>query len=279
MPVEPSTDGRELSRAVHAAFEQWLKAPEARILCGKLKDSSDVLARFSSLQEAVKFLHDRTSGDYAAKDALLRGFVEAYQRANPHRPGLLLLGAFGPGLSHLFHQQVGRWPGLEAAELWAQITESFLEVASSYNFTRRPHRVAKNLILDTLRRTLRWLHAHHGQAKAPRVVPATDKVSIEMIEAMPYLQVFVRRKVLTGEEAAILLATRVVGERLPDMARQRGVSYEALRKRRQRAERAIREYLQTVADRIARRERLDPRSVSLAEALQEVLGEAERPHF
>lgn len=264
-------DGRELNRSLTAAFHSWLGGQEAHILYDSLKGTSEVLTRFSSLEEAVRFLHDRTSGDYPAKDAILRGFVETYQRTNPHRPGLLLLGALGPGLSHLFHQHAGRWPNLEDAELWAQITASFLEVAASYNLVRRPHRVAKNLLLDTLRRTLRWLHAHHGQAKALGGRRVSVDVTIEMIEAMPYLQALVRRGVLDDEDAAILLATRIVGERLPTVARQRGASYEALRKRRQRAERAIWDYLQVGVSRVARRDGLDPRSVSPAEALEEML--------
>ncbi len=272
MSTEPPIDGRALSRALDAAFATWLEGPEAHVLYELLKGSCEVLTRFSSLHDAVRFLHDRASGDYPAKDALLRGFVETYQRGgNPHRPSLLLLGALWPGLSHLFHQHAGRWPNLEDAELWAQITESFLEVATSYNLVRRPHRVAKNLLLDTLRRTLRWLHAHHGPAKAPRARRASDDVSIEMIEAMPYLQALVRGGVLDNEDATILLATRIVGERLPALARQRGASYEAMRKRRQRAERAIWAHLQIAVSRIARRDGLAPSSVSLAEALEEML--------
>jgi hypothetical protein len=270
-------DGRQLSRALNEAFATWLEGSEARALHHSLKGSCEVLRRFPSLQDAVAFLRDGASGDYQTKDALLRAFVEAYQRdGNPHRPALLLLGALQPGLSHLFHQHAGRWPGLEDAELWAQITVSLLEVAASYSIARRPHRVAKNLLLDTLRRTLRWLHAHHGQPKTPRPRRADDEVSIEMIEAMPYIQALVRRGVLDGEDAAILLATRIVGERLPALARQRGVSYEALRKRRQRAERAIWEHLQAAVRRIAQRDGLNPSSVSLAEALEEVMRDVPR---
>ncbi len=92
-----------------------------------------------------------------------------------------------------------------------------------------------------------------------------------MIEAMPYLQALVRGGVLDNEDATILLATRIVGDRLPALARQRGASYEAMRKRRQRAERAIWAHLQAAVSRIARRDGLAPSSVSLAEALEEVL--------
>jgi hypothetical protein len=268
---------RELSRALNETFAVWLEGPEARVLYRALVDSCEALRRFSSLREAIAFLRDGTSGDYQAKAALLRGFVEIYQQiTNPHRPALLLLGALGPGLNRLFHRHAGRWPGLEDGELWAQITASFLDVASSHNLALRPHRVAKNLLLDTMRRTLRWLHAYHGRPKSTRPRRADDGASIEMIEAMPYLQALVRLGVLDGEGAAILLATRIVGEGLPALARQRGASYEALRKRRQRAERAIWERLQTAVGQIAQRDGLDPKSVSLSEALEEVLRDVPR---
>ncbi|MBM3502116.1 MAG: hypothetical protein FJX74_25980 [Armatimonadetes bacterium] len=270
-------DGRQLSRSLNDAFAAWLEGPEAHTLHHSLKGSCEVLSRFSSLQEAVSFLRDGASGDYQTKDALLRAFVGAYRMdGNPHRPALLLLGALQPGLSHLFHQHAGRWPGLDDDELWAQITTSFLEVAVSYPLARRPHRVAKNLLLDTLRRTLRWLRAHHGPPKMHRIPRADDKASLEMIEAMPYLQALVRLGVLGGEDAAVLLATRIVGERLPALARRRGVGYEALRKRRQRAEQAIWQHLQAAVHRIAQRDRLAPDSVSLAEALEEVMRDVPR---
>jgi len=232
---------------------------------------------FASLQEAVAFLRDSTNEDYHTKDALLRAFVEAYQAEGaPHRSAQLLLGALKPGLSHLFHQQAGQWPGLEDAELWGQIAASFLEVVSSYRLSRRPHRIAKNLLMDTLRRTLRWLHVHHGHRVPRRPRRGTGDGAIDVTEAMPYVQALVRDGVVSGEDAAILLATRIVGDRLPALARQRGASYEAMRKRRQRAERAIWAHLQTAVARIARRDGLAPSSVSLAEALEEVLRDVSR---
>lgn len=157
------------------------------------------------------------------------------------------------------------------AELWGQIAASFLEVVSSYRLNRRPHRIAKNLLMDTLRRTLRWLHVHYGRPTSPRPQRATGDGVIEITEALPYVQALVRGGVVSGEDAAILLATRIIGEHLPALAQKRGRSYEALRKRRQRAEQAIRRHLRGAILRIARRDGLDPDSVPLAEALEDMM--------
>lgn len=270
-------DARRFSQAFDDAFSTWIGSHEAVVLYRSLRESCEILARFASLQDAVAFLHDNTNEDYQTKDALLRAFVEAYQAEGvPHRSAQLLLGALQPGLSHLFHQQAGRWPGLEDAELWGQIVASFLEVVSLYRLSRRPHRIAKNLLMDTLRGTLRWLHVHHGHPTSPRPRPTTGDSSIEITEAMPYVQALVRIGVVSGEDAAILLATRIVGERLPALAQKRGRSYEALRKRRQRAEQAIRRHLRAAIQQIAQREGLDPDSVPLAEALEDVMHDV--PH-
>ncbi len=265
-------DGRQLSRALDDSFVTWVGSHEAVMLYRSLRESCEILARFASLQDAVAFLRDGTNEDYHTKDALLRTFVEAYQAESaPHRSAQLLLGALQPGLSHLFHQQARRWPGLEDAELWGQIAASFLEVVSSYPLSRRPHRIAKNLLMDTLRRTLRWLHAHHGQQVPPRSRRVTGDGAVDVTEAMPYVQALVRSGVVSGEDAAILLATRVIGERLPLLAHKRGRSYETLRKRRQRAERAIRRHLRGAILQIAHREGLALHSVPLAEALEDVM--------
>ncbi len=123
-------DGRQLSRALEDAFSSWLASHEAHALHRSLLGLCGALGRFASLQDAVAFLRDGTNGDYQTKDALLRAFVEEYQANGTAYPlAFLLLGALQPGLSHLFHQHAGRWPGLQDAELWAQMTVSFLEVA------------------------------------------------------------------------------------------------------------------------------------------------------
>ncbi len=272
-------DGRRLGHALDVAFVTWLQSHEAVVLHRSLQASCEILARFASLREAVALLRDGTNEDYQTKDALLRAFVEAYQAEGvPHRSAQLLLGALQPGLGHLFHQQAGCWPGLEDAELWGQIAASFLEVASSYRLSRRPHRIAKNLLMDTLRRTLRWLHVHHGHKAPPRPRRATVGGAIDVAEAMPYVQAMVRGGIVNGGDAAILLATRVIGERLPVLARKRGRSYEALRKRRQRAEQAIRRHLRAGTQQIAQRDGLNPDSVPLAEALEDVIRDVPQAH-
>lgn len=242
-----------------------------------LRESFRILVRFDSLHEAVAFLRDGRNRDYQTKDELLLAFVEAYQTEGvPHRLAPLLLGALQPGLRRLFHRHARRWPSLEDAELWTQITVSFLEVASSYNIRRRPHRVAKNLLMDTLRRTLRWLQVHHGPRRTSLRRRAEKRASIEGMIAMRFAQALVRLGVVSGVDAAILLATRVAETSLPALARQRGASYETLRKRRQRAESTIRRHLQSLARRIAFRDGVDPGSISLAEALEEMMRDVPR---
>lgn len=270
--------GRRLSRDLEDTFGSWLASHEALALYCSMQEVSETIGHFASLREAVAFLRDERNGDYQTKDALLRAFIEVYQQERtPRRSAVLLLGALQPGLSHLFHQQAGRWPGLEDAELWGQIAASFLEVVSLHRLSRRPHRIAKNLLMDTLRGTLRWLHGHHGHPTPPRPRPTTGDSSIEITEAMPYVQALVRIGVVSGEDAAILLATRIVGERLPALAQKRGRSYEALRKRRQRAEQAIRRHLRAAIQQIAQRDGLDPDSVPLAEALEDVMHDVPHP--
>ncbi len=142
-------DGRQITRLLDDAFSSWLASHEAQRVYRALQDVCEVLGRFASLHEAVAFLRDSANGDYQTKDALLRAFLKVYQADGaPDRLALLLLGALRPGLSHVFHQHAGRWPRLEDAELWGQITVSFLEVAASYNLARRPHRVAAQRLVS-----------------------------------------------------------------------------------------------------------------------------------
>lgn len=121
-----------------------------------------------------------------------------------------------------------------------------------YPLPRRRH-VAANLVLqvlhDTTRefdRPYRWrervcpattlellnLHVRHGQLTAPSL-PHDERLLAEAVEA----------GVIVGEDAQLILATRIDGVGLQLLAELHSLSYELLKKRRLRAEDALRAWL------------------------------------
>jgi DNA-directed RNA polymerase specialized sigma24 family protein len=125
---------------------------------------------------------------------------------------------------------------------------------------RRPSRVAANLLRDTLKRTLAVLKREAKAQGQLLEVPldefddllATDASSDGEADGSVDVEAILRRAVVagrvTGEEAELILATEVDGLPLAAVAERLGISYNAVKIRRQRAEQRLLEFLGVLAD-------------------------------
>lgn len=108
--------------------------------------------------------------DHPRKDALLLALIRLLQ-ADDALAGQTLLHAMLPGLAVLAARSASRLPDGEPdrAEAARQlVVEEFWEIAARYPVLRRRHRVASNLVLDTLKQVTR----HVGQAVPVPVDPS-----------------------------------------------------------------------------------------------------------
>jgi DNA-directed RNA polymerase specialized sigma24 family protein len=191
-----------------------------------------VLARydFAGLRHA---LLDRAT-EPVHKDALLGALLRIGQhRADGHATTAVVVCLL-PGLRGLarrYRDLLG--PG----DVWAEVLAGAWAHASIYDTARRPRRVAANLLWDTTAHVVRVVRRERAWRDHAEL---NDQVDVPTVHdgdvGSPVLEDAVTSGVLTRLEATLVEATRLHGVELADAARLTGLSYEAAKKRRRRAE-------------------------------------------
>jgi DNA-directed RNA polymerase specialized sigma24 family protein len=227
LPEDPFQ--RDWQQAVHstlltARFAAWrLKAP--------------ALAQFDDPAALVRFM--RVPGSRAEKDAILCALLIWAK----HEPAgaRVVLQTIWPGLLRLTARIMP--DGREREELRSIMYLAVWEGIRDYPVSRRPRRVAANLLLDTMHRTLvelgresAWLAARsstgierHGHETSDELASDVDSLIDEAVRA----------GAVSAQEAETILESRIDGVELAELARRAGVSYNTMKLRRQRAERRL----------------------------------------
>jgi hypothetical protein len=166
------------------------------------------------------------------RDEILGALVRLAQ-ADPTAFGVLA-SVLLPGLRH----RVARYaPCLDRDDALALMTVALYEATIEYDTSARPRFVAGRLLALPTRRLRRA--AAQQRSSSTRAGQPTDEIPSGSgidLPAATILAAAVDAGVLTGAGARLILATRVAGIPLREVARREGLSYEAAKKRRRRAE-------------------------------------------
>lgn len=195
------------------------------------------LARFPDAAALLRFM--RGPGSRVEKDAVLCSLL-AWAK-DESIGARVVLEAIRPGLLNL-SARIMR-DAREREELRSTIYLAAWEGIRSYPLARRPHRVAANLLLDAMHRTLVELGRESAwlASRSLASLESQDGEEPEQIDAGvdSLLEAAVRAGAVSADEAEAILASRIDGMDLADLARCAGVSYNAMKVRRQRAERRL----------------------------------------
>jgi len=212
--------------AIARAFPGWQEArPELR--------------RFASPAQLLAFLQREPA---EVTDAPLYAMLALAGRDG--LAGRLCLQAILPALKTQAARIVHRRESRE--ELWELLLAFAWERICRYPGAR-VHRVAANVVLDVLHETTRELRRggpalpapHAARLGSPGAEPSEpERLGAAAVEGL--LETAVRAGAIAGAEAELILLTRVDGLALALVAERLGVSYDALLKRRQRAEARLR---------------------------------------
>lgn len=215
------------------------------------------LQEFDGPSRLIDFLRGR-SADYQREDAALRALLRIYQRGGPRRSAIaaLLLLALWPALVAIFASSRKRFRDYQ--DLWSEVQWAFLETSWRYPLEQRPARIASNLKLDTLKK-LRALERQRSRqlqvtksllerARADGLdlataAPEPEESASAADAARDALKAFrqaceraVREGLISDFDRLLVTSTRLYGQDLKTYARERRLSYEMAKKRRQRAE-------------------------------------------
>lgn len=250
------TCGRDRER-----FQQQVHSGEYKELLQALRRDYPFFRRFVTWMDVIAFMWGGTSRD-PRKDQILRPILEAHANDSDPRWHLIILVMFLPGLENL-HAQKRRWDP-DPEELWSNIICTALDVFSRIDLKRRPDRLVQKIYNDTFHRLFdryigTWDYLDHetpvdweelvGLADREEAKAYAGKfdcvnfINFGFQEEKEYeirrLRAHLEAGRITETDFLLLVATNVYGNSVAEYVRKTGASYQAAKKRRQRAEAVI----------------------------------------
>lgn len=251
-------DGKNVhvdSVPVVALEEEWGLLARGRLAVEfrRWKRVEPGLRAFEGPEQLLAFLWDKRASP-VDKDRILAALLRL-ARTEP-LASRVLLRAMLPGLkgwaARLLRRspEREREPALEREELWQVLFCALLERIKTYPLKDRPGKIAANLILDTLHATVGELKRESAALEQLGLEAPAEEELVEE-EAGPVAAVDVeaplRRAVAAGairqSDAELILETEVHGVPLAEVAERLDVTYNAVKKRRRRAERRLLDFL------------------------------------
>jgi len=248
--VASSSRGR-----VRERLEQELQTAGYQKLLRDLYLKEPFLRQFDKWAHVLVFMRQGTSQD-VGKDKILRPIFQAHGEDQDPRWREILLAVFWPGLESI-HWRKRRWDPDEE-ELWVNILWAFHKTICSIDVLKRTNRLVQKVINDTFhnlyaeyRREWNWMNR-----KAPVNLHEIDErmigdknIDFPLIELRETKEAEIKRIQKHLSEGRIneadfllLVGTRIYGKSIVDYAREVGLDYEVVKKRRQRAEASIRQF-------------------------------------
>lgn len=229
---------------VYQLDREWslLARREVATALPRWRERQPALRRFSSPRALLEFLHtappDRTDAPLLALLALARA-----ERLAGRTLLQVLLPALKTRAPRILHPAY-----IGNDEIWELLLYAAWEAICCYPLERRRVRVAANLVLQVIHRTTRDLRRaslehHEAATREPERAAPPPPLAPETV-----VMSGVAAGVISADDADLVLLTRVDGIRLRVYARTLGINYDALLKRRQRAEAALRTLLDAHRD-------------------------------
>ncbi len=236
-------------RGERHALALELEAPEFAELLRELRKTEAVFRRFARWPDVLAFM-DRLDFQDCQRDEVLRPILKLARRSLDHRLQTILLAIIWPGLESIYSKRHD-WDADEDA-LWQNLLCAFLKTVNVFNEEGRSERLTQKILNDSNRRLRdayerEWERAQDTQPlssetnQIPAETPTEDSappVSVESV--LTKLRGYVDQGVINGAELDLIVATRIGGQSLQDYTRDRAQNYQAAKKRRQRAEAALR---------------------------------------
>ena len=236
-----------------AQIESEIQHREYLELLRDLQKREPSLRRFTAWGDILAFMRGGTSQD-AGKDEVLHQILAAHAADQDHRWRTVLLVLFWPGLRSI-HAKKRRWDLDDPDELWQRIYWAFHQSVCRIDIARRRDHLVQRLYNATIHRLhddyrRDWIHTERETATDPDeiadlagVVAGIDFDRLDLRLAhekeINRLQAHRDAERITEPDFLLLVGTRLYGQSLSEYAHGAGLTTEAAKKRRQRAEASI----------------------------------------
>ena len=226
-------------------FESCLSTPSVRNLFEILRKEEDAFRAFDCLDLFLATMRNRSLEYFHTQDACLWTLVSHIQSSLHPEAGLSLITyLLAPGLQAILRKL--KRNRVELREAWSDLWWGFHQTVMRYPLARRRHKVASNLIMDTQHKVFRSRQAEVDRLSRLEPLDNHEFTNEPGFDDPSYINA---HRLIDGEEItgfaeadmALVIGTRVYDEDMHDVADRLGISYEAVRKRRQRVEKKIRQ--------------------------------------
>jgi len=266
-------------------LREELSSPSFRGFYRELRRRHAILHPFPDPLDLIAFFHTDASA-YEARDAILGALVGEYQahRSGPAAGlGAFFLVLFHPGIVRVYATARRMGLGLDPDEILNQTCVYLLETIEAIPPEEISTKAASRILGRVKNRMRTWVSERireisksrdyaglDEEAYEPFPVIEEGEAPVDMEEAARFLKSFVRAGVITETDMLLVLGTTVMNRSLKDTAGD-ARTYQRLKKRRQRAVAAMRQYLEARRRVRARREGVREEDIQLADIVRELL--------
>lgn len=240
-------------------IECALKSAEFIELYKEIREKHEILESFNTPQELIEFLHDYKQKHYQANDELLKILIREYQsRGKNQFIYYYLLKILTPGLNSIFYRfrkRIKEDLACDDFDLLNQIRLLLLDTLNEYDVKVKPIKIAVTIMSRIRSRLVFWYsklkreqqsiitYKNNSIIEEPKTILSDTEYSESLALVEERLNGLVKRTIISERDSFIILATRIYGKPLKELTKEIGLSYEGLKKRRQRAEEKIRKFL------------------------------------
>jgi hypothetical protein len=182
--------------------------------------------------------HRTETGGPAAADRIL-ALLAARAVEGDELAARVLLQLLLPGARRLARKW---WALGSEAEREAAAVAAVYDRIRCYPIARRPAKIAANVLLDAAELLRRQVPSNGDAFIFERV---DERVAVEEAESHPAVELLqivrdaVAKDLIRRDDAELVVASRIAGRRMADLARERGAAVRTLQKHRKRAERVL----------------------------------------
>ena len=211
------------------------------------------MRRFDSWMDVIRFMRKGTSQD-PRKSEVLRAILQTFADDKDPRWHTVLLAIFWPGLLSIFRKK-RKWDE-DCEERWQNILTTFIEVVSRIDLSKRSERLVQKIYNDTIHRlydrySRPWkyvgVETTADEQELIKLAGGADDLNFYLIELHEAQEAAIKRLRehldagrLSESDFYLLTATRIYGKTLREYAREASMNYQTCKKRRWRAETALR---------------------------------------
>jgi len=234
-----------------SGIHKELASERFKRLYEELRIESSLLDSFPSSSSLISFFHDAGNKEYGLKDSVLYFLITAYRRGDKYgQLAPFFIALFTNAIASVYRMSKKINNKLDDEEFFQDVCVMLLQIVKASKII--PHKVALQITNQLKNET--WSLANRSLSQS-RLEVTTDinriislagsneEIDIEpdIPDAYALLDDLVQRRVITQADKKIILATVIEGKSLKDISAPR--DYEKLKKRRQRAIRAVETHL------------------------------------